>query len=1164
MSLKLILGPSGSGKTALLQRTALREAEEHPERKYLFLVPEQFTMQTQQQLCRLSASGGVWNIDILSFSRLAQRVFEQTGVPGKTLLKETGKSLILRHIASQQTAGLSVLSGVIDRPGCLDELKSILSELEQYEISGDMLETMALQCQSHPALQEKLRQIREVQSLFLQFMKDHYITAQEVPAALCRKAPEAPMLRGSQIFLDGYTGFTPAQLDVLAVLMRLADKVTVTVTADPDTDLLSPVREGELFALSKKTGQALVRLARQGGTEIEQPLVLTGKSGRFREEGILSFLEKNLMRPGRRKPWGEEKEKGAGSGDEKAGGKVRRQSLEICSAPSPFEETQRAASMIRKLAAEGFRYREIAVVVGSLSAYSEYVRRVFEQKNIPCFLDRSVPVTLNPAFEFVQDACTVIDRNYSYESVTALLRTGLLMETDRVDELENYVLAAGIRGRRAWSSPWSRRTRTFDEGAVQEMDQVREEFWSVFGPFHENMKKGRAPVREYARAVWLLMEAAEVPGKLEERADAQEKAGRMTAAEEYRGACRVIVDVLDEAVMLLGDEEVSRSQFEQILQAGFSQAKIGIVPPGIDEVHVGDLTRSRWDDIRVLIFLGMNDEYVPARKKDGGFLTDMEREFLNSRDIHLAPTKKEEAAISRFYLYLCLTKPSERLILSFSQSGADGKLLRPSSELRRIRELFPDIGISAMPSGAAMIWSADDAFREMAVELADWRGASPEKRAQMQPSLLELIRFCLRSDRARALELLGRLEERPEIFLSRKAAAGLYGTVLSGSVTRLETFFRCPYQQYILYGMRLREREKFEIDAPGIGTLMHLAAELFSERICRSREYSWSDLPDDVRDSWAGECLQEAADQLMPEVFRDSARNEGMLLRLRHQFSITVWAMQRQIAAGSLTPALFEVRFDSNDGVTAMPLSFSDGAGMRIAGRIDRIDESDEEGQQTLYIRVIDYKTGSRTFDMTQALMGTQMQLLVYLDAAGRIERDRHRGRPVVCAGLLYDQFQDPVLGMDCADCSNEDLVLRRLQKMRLQGIINRDEEALSRIARDKAMAKYVAPLDYKSDGTIYESRSKAVTAGQMDRMKLYVRHKMTEGGERILGGEIAPRPLWEDQQNYACLSCSVEECCPFDRNDPSARVNRVPNLTADEAYARMEEALGEDETGQA
>ena len=669
MSLKLILGPSGCGKSRKLFETALEDAAQNPGRQHIILVPEQFTMQTQQSLCSLSKSGGILNIDILSFSRLAVRVFEETGVRRKTLLKETGKTLLLRLIADREAAGLSLLSGAVDRPGVLGELKSILSEMDQYEMTDEEIQRMVSGCGARPVLAQKLAQLSVLREKYRQFQETHQMqTVETVPEALCGRIPASRMLEGSRIYLDGFTGFTPAQLNVLSGLMRKAERVTAAFTIDAKVDGFSRPREEELFALTKKTVQALGRIAAETGTVMEPPLVMEQSgTGRFKEGSELQYLEAHLLRPGRRNPFP---------------GQSGRHQIRILSCANPAEEAQAAVAWIRRLTrtnendGETLRYRDIAVVAGDFPTYAEHLRRAFGRAEIPYFVDRSVPVTLNPAFEFVRAAFAILDANYSYESMMAFFRTGFVFDDrETVDILENYLLAAGIRGHKAWTQRWSRPAGDCREEEIAELEELRESFAERFEPFAGVCRFSAGKLKDYARALWELTDAFDLQGKLALLAREREESGLRADSEVYSQAAPAIAEVLDEAVSLLGDEKIRRSQFEQILEAGLSESKIGIVPPGIDEVQIGDLMRSRITNVRAILFLGMNDEFVPGRSHEGGILTDVERDYLRRQAFHLAPSAREEAAVRQFYLYLSLTKPSDFLILSCSRTTMDGSIL---------------------------------------------------------------------------------------------------------------------------------------------------------------------------------------------------------------------------------------------------------------------------------------------------------------------------------------------------------------------------------------------------------------------------------------------------------------------------------------------------------
>ena len=1150
MSLKLILGPSGCGKSRRLFETALEDAAQNPGRQHIILVPEQFTMQTQQSLCSLSQSGGILNIDILSFSRLAVRVFEETGVRRKTLLKETGKTLLLRLIADREAAGLSLLSGAVDRPGALGELKSILSEMDQYEITDEEIQRMVSECSGRPVLAQKLAQLSVLREKYRQFQEAHQMqTAETVPEALCGRIPASRMLEGSRIYLDGFTGFTPAQLDVLSGLMRKAERVTAAFTIDAGTNAFSRPREEELFALTKKTVQALGRIAAETGTVIEPTLVMKQSgTGRFSEGSELQYLEAHLFRPGRRNPF-------PGQGD--------RHQIRILSCANPAEEAQAAVAWIRRLTrtnengGETLRYRDIAVVAGDFPTYAEHLRRAFGRAEIPYFVDRSVPVTLNPAFEFVRAAFAILDANYSYESMMAFFRTGFVFDDrETVDILENYLLVAGIRGHKAWTQRWSRPAGDGREEEIAELEELREAFAERFEPFASVCRFSAGKLKDYARALWELTDAFDLQGKLTLLAREREKSGQRADSELYSQAASAIAGVLDEAVSLLGDEKIRRTQFEQILEAGLSEAKIGIVPPGIDEVQIGDLMRSRITNVRAILFLGMNDEFVPGRSHEGGILTDVERDYLRRQEFHLAPSAREEAAVRQFYLYLSLTKPSDHLILSCSRTTMDGNALRPAAALLQIHQLFPQIQIQeGLPGGLAgtvyLPKEVPDALAGTLAESRDWTEAEKEERTPMLRELY-LVSVSVRPQQTR--RLLKALDIAPPPRLSREVARKLYGDNLEGSVSRLETFALCPFRQYAVYGLGLQERRRYEVQASDVGTLMHRGLELLSARVKESRDVSWRTLPQEALDSWAEESLRQACLETSGGKFEDTFRSAGQYQRLLRIFRHAAAVLKLQLAAGDFEPALFETRFDSRDRRTAEPLLFSDGSRMNLTGRIDRVDEAPGGDDSRLFIKVVDYKTGSAGFDLNEVWMGTELQLPVYMDAALRMERQRHRKKEVVCAGLLYFPVKDPVLDTRYADLDGVSLEAERTRKIRPSGLILDDREAVSLFSSDPGLLSEVAPVTVNKDGSISAARSSVADARKLSLLSAYARRKMIETGERILGGEIAPSPLKENDRMDACSYCAMKAVCRFTGHDPQMRYRQMPNIPQDDIWKRMAE----------
>ncbi len=1215
MALRLVLGSSGSGKSTRMFEEVLHRAQKEQGRRFIFLVPEQNTLQTQMDLVGKSERGGILNIDVLSFTRLAFRVFEQTGVAQRSVLSETGKLLMLRLIASREEKELSLLGKILDRPGALEEVKSILSELDQYGIDSERLKEMERFVTSegrHPLLGKKLSDIRLLQETFERYQADHYITGEKLPFVLCRKAPLDETLKGAVFYVDGFTGFTPAQLQVIGTLLKIAQDITVSVTIDPsrllregeasltgdlrktevsltgnpregEASLTGNPREGEaslsgglaqravsipgilkervedheLFALSMRTIQTLIRTAYDAGVNVEDPVILTDGPGRHRKGSRLWWLEKHFQRAGKagRMPY-------QGSGEEEDN------EVLFCRCKDPVDEMTSAAAAIEELAGEGIRYREIAIVCGSLKDYAQYAKRILSMYEIPYYIDHSSAVVMDPAFEFVQSAITVLDQNFSYESVMALIRTGLCPEAESgpADRLENYLLATGIRGYKAWREPFSRMTKDKDQDLLDEANRYRELFMAGFEPFAEVMKKGQALFCEYSQALWKLFLSFDVHRTVARMSEECRQNGQEELAQEYASVMKVILDVLEEGCSLIGQETVTRSQFSQILRSGFSEAKIGILPRGIDEVQVGDLERTRLEHIKVVFFLGLNDSLVPRKKISGGVLTDMEREYLRQKNVYLAPTIREDAGIQQFYLYLALTKPSDRLCLSWSSQSRKGEELRPSHIVKSILGLFPEAKFSAPVSEERMaaVTSLRTGRNVLALSLSDYLSFNEETASKMAGPLKELLNLYRRADEpwrslAQDLLLAAGGEER-EVCLDEDTAGALYGEVLRGSITRLEEFSECAFRHFVRYGLRLQERERFQIESVDIGTLLHEAIERYSRKLKEEPQgVDWRTISDERSDRLADEAIAEVLDDRRTQMFFDTRRNRGLFERCRRILKRSVRTIHRQIRAGLFTPALFEVGFGDTQTDTVLIENLPGGRLMRLKGRIDRIDECDDPEEKKLYIKVVDYKSSAKKLDLDSLIGGEQLQLLVYMDAAAVMEQREHPDRQIVCAGVFYYTLQDPVIRQD-PESSGQELEDAIVSQMKVSGLLNGSSEVVERLdmTLKGGERSIVIPAGInKSSGTLSASSS-AAAPKQLELLRRYVRVRMREIARDILSGEIRPHPLRQSGGQNVCTWCPYKDVCRFDPHERSMCYREYEKHKDDELWEIIERTVSE------
>lgn len=621
MSLQFIFGNSGSGKSDFLYDSVLKQAKENKEQQFLIIVPEQFTMQTQRELVERQKQHAIMNVDVLSFARLAYRVFDDLGKQNVVVLEETGKNLVLRKVAEQKKAELKVLGANMNKMGYVGEVKSLISELMQYNVRPDALAEFLEKEPLGEGLRLKMQDVLTMYQGFTEYLKGRYITAEEVLELLYDVAEESKLLRNSVIVLDEFTGFTPIQNRLMEKLLVLAKKVSVSVTMDVREDFYQCRGVHELFAMSKKTVASLLKVAELCKVPVEEPLVLpTGKQRRYANAADLYFMEQNLFRPG------------AGSYRYKAP-EQSMQHIRITSLKNPREELKFAAREIVRLTREnGYRYRDIAVVTGDVQQYGNYVPEIFEQYHIPYFIDQTKNILFHPFIECIRAILEMIEYDFSYESVFRFLRCGLAarvvteaknsdkepdpaatedltqqpetgshgLTEQEIDRLENYVLARGIRGASRWSRPW---TFVMPDGTLEDMarlNEIREAVYENFKPLLEAFRGKDNTVSTQTYELYSLIRRLDMEQLLKERGNFFEAHGNQARAKEYDQIYKIVMDLLDKVTSLLGDETMTIREYSDILDAGFEAAKVGIIPPGNDTVTVGDIERTRLNHVKIL------------------------------------------------------------------------------------------------------------------------------------------------------------------------------------------------------------------------------------------------------------------------------------------------------------------------------------------------------------------------------------------------------------------------------------------------------------------------------------------------------------------------------------------------------------------------------------
>lgn len=1128
MSLQLILGGSGSGKTTFLHNAVIRASLKQPEQMYFLIVPEQFTMQTQKDIVTRHPNHGTMNIDIVSFQRLAYRVFEELAVESLQVLDDMGKSMVLRKVAANQRKKLKLFSGHLNKNGFVGQLKSMLSEFYQYGITPQMLKNLLPDAKT-PLMKQKLEDFIVVYEGFQEYIAGHYITTEEVLDVLCRLIPESEIIRNCVIALDGYTGFTPVQYRLIELFMIHAKQVIVTVTADQTMPLYEKTRMQKLFYMSHQMVARLDKMAQERQVKKLKDIWLPSPSVRLKDSPELGWLEQNLFRY---------------RGNVYRG--VMKGSLELYQAGSPANEisgvVHRIQQMIRD---EGMKYREIAVVTGDLTGYGRELVHQFEVNQIPYFMDDKKTLMNNPMVELIRAALDVVRKDFSYESVFQFLRTGLVSsDREQMDRMENYVLALGIRGHRRFGETWERVYRGGGGLNLQELNEFKNEILAPMFALREAFHQDGLDVTGMVQAVKTLLADCRIREKMNLYQEHFTGVGEHRLAKEYGQAYELVEELLKRLSDLLGSEKISIKEFSEILDAGFEEISVGVIPATVDRVVVGDITRTRLAHVKALFFIGVNDGIVPMRREKGSLLTDQEREFFGAHEMELAPTAREDNFQQRFYLYLMMTKPSQKLILSYSGVGADGKSRRSSYLIGELCRMFPELKCGEAKSE---IYSPSEGYEKLIEGLRLYRNG--ELSAEEQAHFMEIYRWFFASDDYR--ESVRRLTEAAFYIyekqgLGHAVARALYGNILSGSVTRLEQYAACAYGHFLKYGLELAERQHYELAAADMGNLFHDSIDLCFQKV-KAEGLDWRTITDEQRTELVHRCVQQVTSAYGNTILNSTARNAYLARRVEKITQRTIWALQYQIKKGDFVPVGFEMAFTAADNLKALKISLTGDEELHLRGRIDRMDVC-EDGEQ-VYVKIIDYKSGSASFDLVALYYGLQLQLVVYLDAAMELTERRYPGREVLPAGILYYNIADPVIQKD-GEPDSDQIDAKILKELRMNGLINSELEAIRHLDNSIETESDIIPVVLKND-EVNRSKSSVANREMFGHLRGFVHEKLRQQGMEILDGEIGVEP-YKSGARTACDYCPYHAVCGFDKKTSGYEYRKLQNKKADAIWEEL------------
>lgn len=690
---------------------------------------------------------------------------------------------------------------------------------------------------------------------------------------------------------------------------------------------------------------------------------------------------------------------------------------------------------------------------------------------------------------------------------------------------------------------------------LEELNESRRRLVEQMEPLMQSFTDTRSLVM----GLYSFIEKNEVQRKLKAYEEQFAGEGDAVKEREYAQIYRLVMDLLDSFVELIGDEPVKMDEFSQILEAGFQEIQVGTIPRNVDRVVAGDMERTRLKQVKALFFLGVNDGYIPKAAGSGGIISDMDREFLAESGMELAPTPRQQMYIQKLYLYMNMTKPSDTLYLSYARMSSEGRSMRPAYLIDTVKKLFPSIRVEKpeeLPKLVQVQTLEDgrDGFVQGLRRFADGR---MERGGEDEQNFRHLYQIYAGAEKTR--EWAGNMSDKAfysyrDRPLAREAALALFGRTLLGSVSRLEQYASCAYAHFLQYGLMLKERDGYSFEDVDMGNIFHGVLEIFGDKL-KEHGWNWFDFPKEEGERLVEEAVEAYAVTYGEAVLFDNARNQYVITRLKRILKRTVATLQYQLKKGAFRPEQFEVSFSVLEDLESVNIALTGEEKLRLRGRIDRVDVCEEE--EKVYVKVIDYKSGNRDFSLAALYYGLQLQLVVYMNAAVEMEEKRYPDRLVVPAAMLYYRVHDPIVEGD-ETLDEEQIREKILAGLRMTGVVNADEAVVASLDGAFGTKSDVIPVERKKDGS-FSARSSILQENDFRVISDYVNLKIKEIGKGILDGNIALNPYVQgsgQSAKDACTYCPYSRVCGFDRKIPGFRKRELEKLEEEEALEKIKKAL--------
>lgn len=1116
MGLKIIYGRAGTGKSTYCfsQMANLIKSS----KKIYMITPEQFSYTAEKKLMETIDSSAVLNAEVITLSRMAYRVLQEVGKMPQNNLTESGRAMLIYSILSKNKKKLKFLAKSDEN---IDLCMNAITEFKKHGIKIQDLEE-EIDKTKDTYLKTKLEDMLLLYESFQNQIQNQTMDETDLLMALSQNLEQTEMIKDSIIYMDEFTGFTHPEYEVIRQLAKQAKQINITINIDslqpsnkPDTDL---------FYSNKITTQKLLKLAEESQIEIEEPMYLE-KTARFQNEELI-YLEKNMGKLSSTKY------------------EKKVDNIQLFLAKNQYSEIEKVAKEILKLVRDqNLRYRNIAVITRNISSYASLVRAIFEEYEIPVFIDEKRELNQNSFIQYLLAILEVLSQNFSRESVFQYLKIGFSdIELEDLYSLENYCTKWGIDHTK-WKKDFVYESQ--EEGKQQQIEyfnQLRKQIIEPLLLLKENTKT----VATMTKALYQFLQKQNIEEKMEQKIQSLKQKGLIDLANETIASYEIVIHLLDEMVAIFGEEKITIEQYRQILKIGLKNSELGKIPGTQDQVILGDIERSRSHKVDTIFIIGLNDGNFPSVNRKEGFFNDKDRERLKENGIELAKGTIENLYEENFNIYKAFTTAEKHLYLSYASSDSEGKSLRPSMLIYKIKKMFP-----GLEETSDIIESKKEITNEKATyETLLEQISKIAKGEQIEPIWQQIYHYYQEKEEwkekltkdCKGLQYTN-IPENIKIEMMDK----LYGNTLNTSVSKLEKYRKCPFSYYLQYGLKLKEKEELKIQSFDTGSFMHEVIDQFFEQIKEEK----IPLPNFLAEETD---IQKKVDQIIAQIlenttkyrFTATTKYKVLVKRLKKMIAVALKYIIESLVYSDFSIQATELEFGRRGTYKPIQLQLENGKKIEITGKIDRIDTAKTE--KGTYVRIIDYKSSAKNIDLNEVYAGIQIQLLTYMDAVCKEE-------DLQSAGVFYFSLLEQMVKTE-KRITEEQIEEEIRKNFKMKGLILADVKVIQ--MQDKNLTSGVSkiiPAGITTAGAINESKTNGVDQEEFEILQQYIHQTIKQIAKEILSGKIDLKPYYKKGET-PCQYCTYQAICGFNPNQSNNGYSYIENKTKEDIILKMKKQI--------